>query len=65
LAYRLAGMDWFDAITHSFTTLSTAGFSTHDASIAHFDSQLIGWIAIVFMFLAELMPVCILRHGIV
>lgn len=50
LAYRLAGMDWFDAITHSFTTLSTAGFSTHDASIAHFDSQLIGWIAIVFMF---------------
>lgn len=50
LAYRFAGMDWFDAITHSFTTVSTAGFSTHDASIAYFDNQIIGWIAIVFMF---------------
>ena len=51
VAYRVAGMDWFDAITHSFTTLSTAGFSTHDSSMGYFDSQLIGWIAIVFMFL--------------
>lgn len=51
VSYRLAGMDWFDAICHSFSTLSTAGFSTHDSSIAYFDNPVIGWIAIVFMFL--------------
>jgi trk system potassium uptake protein TrkH len=50
--YWLTGMDWFDAITHSFSTVSTAGFSTHDASLAYFDEQRgVGWTAIVFMFL--------------
>jgi len=49
-AYWLAGMTPFDAISHSFATVSTAGFSTHDASIGYFDSGLIEAIAIVFMF---------------
>lgn len=49
LAYWLAGMSAFDAIAHSFTTVSTGGFSTHDASIAHFDSPTIETISIVFM----------------
>lgn len=49
-AYWLAGMDLFDAITHSFSTVATAGFSTHDASIGYFDNPLIEAIAIVFMF---------------
>lgn len=51
LAYWLAGMSAFDAIAHSFSTVSTAGFSTHDASLAHFDSLAIEIIAIVFMLL--------------
>ena len=51
LAYWLAGMDLFDAIAHSFSTVSTAGFSTHDASLAYFDSPLIEAIAVVFMLL--------------
>lgn len=51
LAYWLAGMTPFDAIGHAFSTLSTAGFSTHDASFAHFDSATIDAIACVFMFL--------------
>lgn len=51
ISYRVTGMDWFDAICHSFSTLSTAGFSTHDANLAHFDNQAIGWVAIAFMFL--------------
>ena len=38
LGYYLAGMNAFDAITHSFTTVSSGGYSTHDASLAHFDS---------------------------
>jgi trk system potassium uptake protein TrkH len=51
VAYWLAGMTPFDAIGHAYSTLSTAGFSTHDASFAHFDSATIDAIACVFMFL--------------
>ncbi len=54
IAYKLAGMTWFDAVAHSYTTVSTSGFSTHDASIGHFDSVLIESIAIVFMILGSL-----------
>jgi trk system potassium uptake protein TrkH len=42
-------MSVFDAGTHALTTISTGGFSTHDASILHFRSAAIDWIAIVFM----------------
>ena len=35
---KLAGMNWFDAICHAFSTLSLGGFSTYDASVGHFDS---------------------------
>ncbi|MEQ8952797.1 MAG: potassium transporter TrkG, partial [Gammaproteobacteria bacterium] len=52
LAYWLAGMDGFDAISHSFTTVAIGGFSTHDASLGYFDSPAIDSIAIVFMFIA-------------
>lgn len=50
-SYWLAGMGLFDAITHSFATVATGGFSTHDASIGYFDSALIEWVAITFMAL--------------
>lgn len=49
VAFRLAGMDLFDAVGHAFTAVATGGFSTHDASIGHYDSPLIETIAIVFM----------------
>lgn len=52
LAFWVAGMSVFDAICHSFATMATGGFSTHDASIAWFNSPLIEAVAIVFMFLA-------------
>ena len=51
LAYWLAGMDWFDATAHAFTTVATAGFSPYDDSIGHFDSALIESVGVVFMFL--------------
>lgn len=54
LAYHLAGMPWFDAIAHSFSTVSTGGFSTHDASLAFFDSHAIFAIANVFMLLGAI-----------
>ncbi len=56
VAYFLAGMTAFDALNHAMTTVSTAGFSTHDRSFAHFeDNPAIHWIAILFM-LASCMP---------
>ncbi|QKK01588.1 MAG: potassium transporter [Pseudomonadota bacterium] len=53
-AYWAAGMSLFDAVVHSFTTVSTAGFSPHDASIGFFESPLIEWLVVLFMFLASI-----------
>ncbi len=50
-SYWAAGMTPFDAIGHSFSTVSTGGFSSHDANLAYFNSPAIEFIAIVFMFL--------------
>lgn len=52
VAYWVAGMNWFDAFAHSFSTVAIGGFSTHDASIGYFDSIAIEAIAVFFMFLA-------------
>jgi trk system potassium uptake protein len=49
LSYKLAGMDYFDAICHSFSTVAIGGFSTHDASIGYFNNPVIEWVAIFFM----------------
>lgn len=46
------GMSWYDAINHSYTTMATGGFSTKNASIAYFDSPLIQYTLIIFMFIA-------------
>jgi trk system potassium uptake protein len=48
LGYRLAGMSPFDAIAHALTTLSTAGYSTRDASFGAF-SPAAQWVGVVFM----------------
>lgn len=53
-AYWLAGMDGFDAISHALSTVSTGGFSTHDASLGYFNSALIEGIAVVFMLLGAI-----------
>ncbi|MGI9275741.1 MAG: TrkH family potassium uptake protein [Endozoicomonas sp.] len=52
LSYWLAGMNAFDAISHSFTTIAIGGFSTHDLSMAYFESPLINSIATFFMLIA-------------
>lgn len=51
-SYWLAGMDAFDAIGHSFSTVSNGGFSTHDASMGYFNSNVIYVITTVFMLIA-------------
>ena len=53
-ALRWAGMSWLDAVCHGFSTVGLGGFSTHDASIAYFDSPMIEFIMIVFMLLASI-----------
>lgn len=52
--YWLAGMTPFDAVSHSLSTVSTGGFSTHDASMGHFASPAIEAVAVVFMLLAAI-----------
>jgi len=54
LAYLIAGMSAFDAMAHAMTTVSTAGFSTHDSSIAVFDNVRVELVAMVFMVLGAL-----------
>jgi len=49
LSYWIAGMTFFDAISHSFSTVSIGGFSTHDASIGYFNNIWVDTIAVVFM----------------
>jgi trk system potassium uptake protein TrkH len=51
LSYWGAGMPLFEAIGHSMSTVSTGGFSNHDASLAYFDNPVIETIAVLFMFL--------------
>ncbi|GAA0208336.1 TrkH family potassium uptake protein [Kangiella japonica] len=50
-SYWLAGMSAFDAIGHSFSTVATGGFSTHNDSIGFFNNDTIEMICIFFMFL--------------
>ena len=52
VAYKWAGMNWFDSVMHAFTTLGLGGFSSHDASYGYWNSPLIESVAIVFMLIA-------------
>jgi trk system potassium uptake protein TrkH len=51
-AYRIAGMSWADAFMHMCTTMSLAGFSSHDASFGYWNSAAIEAVAVFFMLLA-------------
>ena len=61
LAYWAAGMSGFDAIAHAMTTIATGGFSTYDASLAHFNSPAIEYIGVVFMLIGSMPFVLYLR----
>ncbi|RLQ22085.1 potassium transporter [Seongchinamella sediminis] len=54
LAYWLAGMTAFDAIAHALSTVAIGGFSTHDASMGYFDSNVILLICSLFMFISAI-----------
>ena len=48
----VGGMTPFDGINHAFTTMATGGYSTKDASIAHFNSPTIEYIIMIFIFIS-------------
>ncbi len=54
VGYYLAGMSAFDAIAHSFTTVSTGGFSTHDASLGYYNNPYILVVSDIFMLLGAI-----------
>ena len=50
---KFAGMGWFDAINHAMATMSTGGFSTKNASVAHWNANpAVQYIITIFMFIA-------------
>ena len=53
-AYRFAGMDYFDAVSHAFSTVSIGGFSTHDLSIGYFNSLSVEIVCMIFMLLSAM-----------
>jgi trk system potassium uptake protein TrkH len=48
----ICGMDLFDAVTHSFATIATGGFSVKNLSIAYYDSIAVELVIIIFMILS-------------
>ena len=52
LSYFIAGMEYFDAIVHSFTTIAIGGFSNYNESFAFFNNNTIYILAVVFMFIS-------------
>lgn len=54
VAFWGAGMSFFDAINHAFSTCSTGGFSTHDASMGYFNSPVLLLICTFFMLMSAL-----------
>lgn len=61
ILYAAFGMSGFDAVTHAMTTVSTGGFSTHDASFGYFQSPSLEWIAALFMMAGGLPFVAMIR----
>ena len=54
LFYKIFGMNFFDSITHSMTTIATGGFSNYNESIGYFDSAFIEITSMVFILLGSL-----------
>tara|TARA_B100000886_G_scaffold280067_1_gene204151 strand:+ start:31 stop:1476 length:1446 start_codon:yes stop_codon:yes gene_type:complete len=51
--YKIFGMNFFDSITHSMTTIATGGFSNYDQSIGYFNNPYIEIISILFILLGS------------
>ncbi len=54
LLLKIGGMNFFDAVCHAFTTMGSGGYSTKQASIAHWTSPFIHYTIIVFMLITSI-----------
>ena len=54
LTYKIFGMNYFDSLTHSMTTIATGGFSNYNESIGFFNSVSIEISAMIFIVLGSL-----------
>ena len=54
LFYKIFGMDYFDSITHSMTTIATGGFSNYNESIGYFESGAIELTSMLFIILGSI-----------
>ncbi len=52
--YLLGPMNWFDAVCHGLTTVSTGGFSNYAAGLGHYRSAYVEYVAVVFMLLSAI-----------
>ena len=48
--YKICGMNFFDSLTHSMTTLATGGFSNYNQSIGFFESAKIEYVSICLLY---------------
>jgi len=52
--YKVCGMNFFDSLTHSMTTIATGGFSNYNQSIGFFESPKIEYVSIIFIILGSI-----------
>ncbi len=52
--YKIFGMNTFDSLTHSMTTIATGGFSNYDQSIGYFNNAYIEIVSIIFILLGSI-----------
>ena len=62
LFYKLFGMNYFDSLTHSMTTIATGGFSNYNNSIGHFNSALIEINAVIFIILGSIPFIAYIKY---
>ena len=62
ILYKLFGMNYFDSLTHSMTTIATGGFSNYNDSIGYFNSALIEINAIIFIILGSIPFIAYIKY---
>ena len=62
LFYKIFGMNFFDSIVHSMTTIATGGFSNYNESIGYFDSSLIEFTSIIFIILGSIPFIAYIKY---
>ena len=60
--YKVFGMNFFDSIVHSMTTIATGGFSNYNESIGYFDSSLIELTSIIFIILGSIPFIAYIKY---